>query len=147
MDLPNDESLSTLRQRKKAREKVESLVKAAVAAHSFETAAARLKTSGMGFTEVLPLERVLDASQARQPGKLRNVPFRGFQFDVPEFPRLQAGADGLPTQPPPNLGEHTAIILKSAGIDAAQYEALLGSGAVAEAAPDAFAWAPVRREA
>lgn len=146
MDVPNDDSLSTLRQRKKAREKVESLVKAAVAGHSFDTATARLKASDVGFTEVLPLERVLDAPQARHPGKLRNVPFRGLEFDVPEFPRLHAGADGVPTQPPPNLGEHTAVILRSAGIDQAKYEALLGSGAVAEAAPDAFAWAPVRRE-
>jgi crotonobetainyl-CoA:carnitine CoA-transferase CaiB-like acyl-CoA transferase len=37
MDVPNDDSLSTLRQRKKARERVESLVKAAVAAHSFDS--------------------------------------------------------------------------------------------------------------
>ena len=147
MSLPDDESLSTLRQRKKAREKVESLVKAAVAAHSFDAAAARLKASGVGFTEVLPLERVLDAQQARHPGKLRNVPFRGLEFEVPEFPRLHAGAEGLPTQPPPNLGEHTAAILQSAGIDPAQYETLLESGAVAEAAPGAFVWAPVRREA
>ena len=147
MDLPSDELLATLRQRKKARDEVEGLVKAAVAAHTFDTAAARLKASGLGFTEVLPLERVLGSPQAQHPGKLRNVPFRGFEFDVPEFPRLHAGEDGVGTQPPPNLGEHTAVILKSAGIDQLQYEALLESGAVAEAAPDAFAWAPVRREA
>src|ERR1700730_10779434 len=147
MDLPPDESLSTLRQRKKVREKVESLVKAAVAAHSFDTAAARLKASGVGFTEVLPLERVLDAPQARHPGKLRNVPFRGFAFDVPEFPSLRAGEDALPTQPPPDLGEHTAEVLKTAGVDQAQYAALLAAGAIAEAAPNAFAWALVRSEA
>src|ERR1700733_2852738 len=34
--LPPDESLATLRQRKKAREQVEHLVKSAVAAHSFD---------------------------------------------------------------------------------------------------------------
>jgi crotonobetainyl-CoA:carnitine CoA-transferase CaiB-like acyl-CoA transferase len=147
MDLPRDESLSTLRQRKKVRDKVESMVKAAVAAHTFDTAVARFKAAGLGFTEVLPLERVLESSQARSAGKLRHVPFRGFEFDVPEFPRLHAGEDGVTTQPPPNLGEHTAAILNSVGIDQPQYEALLGSGAIAEAASDAFAWAPVRREA
>ena len=92
MELPSDESLATLRQRKKVREQVEGLVKATVAAHSFDTAAARLKAAGVGFTEVLPLERVLDAPQARHPGKLRHVRFRGFEFAVPEFPRLQAEA-------------------------------------------------------
>jgi crotonobetainyl-CoA:carnitine CoA-transferase CaiB-like acyl-CoA transferase len=146
MELPNDESLATLRQRKKAREQVEGLVKAAVASHPFEAVAARLKAAGMGFTEVLPLEQVLDAPQARHPGKLRDVHFRGFEFAVPEFPRLHAGEDGVATRAPPDLGEHTGTLLKAAGVDQAQYDAMLGSGAVAEAAPNAFAWAAVRRE-
>ena len=144
MELPSDESLATLRQRKKVRDQVEGLVKAAVAAHSFDTVAARLKEAGMGFTEVVPLERVLDAPHARHPGKLRDVHFRGFEFAVPEFPRLHS-ADDVPSQPPPNLGEHTAAVLQAAGVDPAEYQALLGSGAVAEAAPDAFAWAAARR--
>jgi crotonobetainyl-CoA:carnitine CoA-transferase CaiB-like acyl-CoA transferase len=147
MGLPNDESLATLRQRKKVREKVESLVKVTVATHTFDTVAARLKAAGLGFTEVLPLERVLDAPQARYAGKLRNVHFRGFEFEVPEFPRLHAGEDGVPTQPPPNLGADTAALLRSAGVDQSEYEVLLKSGAAVEAAPDAFAWAAVRREA
>ena len=86
MGLPNDESFATLRQRKKAREQVETLVKAAVAARTFDAVAARLSAAGVGFTEVLPLERVLDAPQARHPGKLRDVRFRGFEFSIPEFP-------------------------------------------------------------
>jgi crotonobetainyl-CoA:carnitine CoA-transferase CaiB-like acyl-CoA transferase len=143
MDLPNDESLSTLRQRKKAREKVEGLVKASVAAHSFDSVAACLQAAGVGFTEVLPLERVLDTPQARHPGKLRRVRFRGLEFAVPEFPRAHRD-DDTPTQPPPDLGEHTAAALKSAGIDAAEYDALLKSGAIAEAAPNAGTWAAVR---
>ncbi len=147
MGLANDESLVTLRQRKKSREKVEGLVKATVAAHSYETVAARLKAAGVGFTEVLPLERVLDAPQARHPGKLRAVPFRGFEFDVPEFPRLHAGEDGVPTQAPPELGAHTAALLQAAGVDQAEYAALLDSGAIVEAAADTFAWAAVRRDA
>ena len=145
LELPADESLATLRQRKKAREQVEGLVKSAVAAHSFDTVAARLRAVGLGFTEVLPLERVLDAPQAHHPGKLRKVQFRDFEFAVPEFPRLQADGDGLATQPPPNLGAHTADILKSAGVAPAEYAAWLGSGAVAEEAPGAFAWAEVRK--
>ena len=145
MELPNDESLATLRGRKKLREEVEGLVKATVAAHTFDTVSGRLKAAGMGFTEVLPLERVLDAPQARHAGKLRNVHFRGLEFEVPEFPRLAQGEAGVPTAPPPDLGTHTAALLKSAGVDQAEYEACLRSGAVAETAPDAFAWAAVRR--
>jgi crotonobetainyl-CoA:carnitine CoA-transferase CaiB-like acyl-CoA transferase len=146
MDLPQDDSLATLRQRKKVREQVEQLVKTAVAAHTLDEAAARLKSAGVGFTEVLPLERVLDAPQARHPGKLREVQLRALDFAVPEFPRLHAGADDLPTQPPPELGEHTAALLNSAGVEPAEYQTMLRSGAVKEATPNSFAWAPVRRE-
>lgn len=146
LSLANDESLATLRQRKKAREPVENLVKSAVAAQPFEALAARLQAAGVGFTEVLPLERVLDAPQAREPGKLRSVQFRGLEFAVPEFPRVQTGEDS-PTRPPPHLGEHTASVLESAGVDRDEYQALLRSGAAAEPAPDSFAWAAVRRQA
>lgn len=146
LELPNDPSLATLRLRKKVRDRVEEMVQAAVAAHTLETVAARLKAAGVGCTEVLPLERVLDAPQARHPGKLRNVPYRAFEFDVPEFPRLHAGEDGVSTKSPPELGEHTAAVLESAGVNRAEYDALLRSGAAAGATPDAFAWAAVRRE-
>ena len=64
---------------------------------------------------------------------------------MPEFPRLHAGDDGMQALPPPDLGEHTAPALKSAGVDETQYAALLRSGTVAESAPEAFAWAAVSR--
>lgn len=147
MELPIDPALATLRQRKKVREQVEGSVQAAVAACSFDAVATRLKAAGVGFTEVLPLERVLDAPQARHPGKLRRVPFRNYEFAVPEFPRLHAGSDDVATQPPPDLGEHTAALLEAAGVSEAEYRSLLAAGGIAEAAPAAFAWAPVRREA
>jgi crotonobetainyl-CoA:carnitine CoA-transferase CaiB-like acyl-CoA transferase len=146
LELPADESLATLRQRKKVREKVEGLVKAAVAAHSFESCETRLKAAGVGCTEVLPLERVLEAPQAQHPGKLRHVQFRELEFEVPEFPSLHTDrGTARPTQPPPDLGEHTAEVLKSAGVDATAYQAMLAAGAIADAAANAFAWAPVRR--
>jgi crotonobetainyl-CoA:carnitine CoA-transferase CaiB-like acyl-CoA transferase len=147
MDLPRDDSLATVRQRRKARAQVEERVRASVAARSFDAMAAGLRAAGVGFTEVMPLERVLEAPQAQQPGTLRPVGYRSFQFAVPEFPRLRTDADGRadPPRHPPELGEHTATVLKSAGIDQAAYEALLRAGAVAEPTPGAFAWAPVSR--
>ena len=142
-----DASLATLRQRKKAREACEEIVTAAVAAHTFDDLEERLKAAGMGCTEVLPLERVLEAPQARQPGKLRAVPLRGLAFDVPEFPRQHGAQEELATLPPPELGEHTLEVLRAAGLPAQQCEALLASGAIAAVAPGGFAWAPVRDEA
>ncbi|VTU18835.1 Succinyl-CoA:(R)-benzylsuccinate CoA-transferase subunit BbsF [Variovorax sp. PBL-H6] len=149
MQLPqaNDASLATLRQRKKAREQCESLVKAAIAAHRFDDAAARLRAAGMGFTEVLPLERVLEAPQAHQPGKLRDVRFRGLAFEVPEFPALDASREGVQTLPPADLGEHTLEVLQTAGVSPRECEALVMAGAVATTKPGNFAWAPVREVA
>lgn len=139
-----DASLAALRHRKKRREEVEEIVKAAVAQHRFDDVETRLKAAGVGCTEVLPLERVLEAPQAHQPGKLRTVPLRGMDFEVPEFPRLGASDDGIPTLPPAELGEHTLEVLKAAGLSQQACEALIASGAVSVARSDSFAWAPVR---
>lgn len=143
----NDATLATLRQRKKAFEHVEGLVKAAVGAQSFEQASVRLKNAGVGFTEVLPLERVLDAPQAQQPGKLRSVTLRGLEFDVPEFPRFGAANDDVQTLPPPEMGEHTREVLLSAGMAPQDCDALLACAAVRAAKTGDFAWAAVRSEA
>jgi len=143
LDMPeaSDPDLAGLRQRKKQRERVEAAVRSAVGNFTFDEAAFRLREGGVGFTEVLPLERVLDTPQAHQPGKLREIDFRGLHFEVPEFP---GGSGTEPGLPPPELGEHTVEILRSLGYDESQCSALLECGAVAVAGPDDFAWAPVR---
>jgi len=141
-----DESLYTLRDRKKAQEQVEAIVQEAIAAYPLEEVEARLKAAGVGCTEVLPLERVLDAEQARWPGKLRPVQFRGLDFDVPEFPWLSAGDTSTQSLPPPELGEHTLELLRSAGLDEQECQRLIAEGAVQTHDPDAFAWAPVRKK-
>ena len=142
-----DASLATLRQRKKEFERAEGLVKAAVATRTFDDIAGRLKAAGVGFTEVLPLEDVLQAPQARQPGKLRPVSFRGYDFEVPEFPRLNTDEDPIPTTPPAHLGEHTVELLRSIGLTADECEALLATKAATVAGSSEFEWAAVRNAA
>jgi crotonobetainyl-CoA:carnitine CoA-transferase CaiB-like acyl-CoA transferase len=137
-----DAELATLRQRKKQRDRVEAAVRAAMGRLSYEAAAAKLQAGGVGFTEVVPVERVLDAPQARQPGKLREFDFRGLKFEAPEFPGQTEVVPGLP---PPELGEHTVEVMRSLGFSEADCARLLESGAVAERT-DAFAWAPVRTD-
>ena len=110
----------------------------------FEQASSRLQAAGVGSTEVLPLERVLDAPQARHPGKLRDVAYRGLGFQVPEFPRLGAARD-VPTQPPAELGAHTIEVLLAAGVAPRDCDKLVTSGAAAVADPQSFAWAAVRQ--
>ncbi|MBS0342576.1 MAG: CoA transferase, partial [Proteobacteria bacterium] len=149
MGLPQatDAGLATLRLRKKAREQVEDVVRHAISQHSFDDVVARLKAAGVGCTEVLPLERVLDAPQAQQAGKTRALRYRGLDFQAPEFPRLNADTDEVRTLPPAELGEHTLEVLQAAGVSAAQRDAFLASGGVQTAKPGAFGWTPVREAA
>ncbi|RYY69940.1 MAG: CoA transferase [Comamonadaceae bacterium] len=147
MPQAGDPDYATLRLRKKAREQVEDIVRQAMAAQSFDEVTARLKAAGVGCTEVLPLERVLDAQQAHQPGKLRDIAYRGLSFEAPEFPRADAATDGVATLPPAELGEHTLQVLAAVGLSEAECQALVDAGAVQAATPDSFAWAPVRAAA
>lgn len=146
MQLPQggEPAYATLRMRKKAREEVEAMVKAAIGARSFDEVTSQLKAAGVGCTEVLPLERVLEAEHAHQPGKLREIQYRGLSFEAPEFPRMGSPADAVETLPPAELGEHTLEVLAAAGLSQEARAALLASGAVRTAQPGAFAWAPVR---
>jgi crotonobetainyl-CoA:carnitine CoA-transferase CaiB-like acyl-CoA transferase len=139
----DDPDLAKLRQRRAQRERVENAVKTAMAGFTYDQAIARLREEGVGFTEVLPIERVLEAPQARQPGKLRDLDFRGFHFEVPEFP---GNGEVDPNLPPPQLGEHTMEILASLGFDEGQRAELLEEGAVAVADANAFAWAPPKNK-
>ena len=145
LDMPEDgdPAFARLRDRKAARETVEAAVSAAVSRYSLAEAERRLRAAGLGFNEVVPLERVLDAPQARQPGKLRELSFRGLQFEVPEF----AGqGEIVPNLPPPEIGEHTRPLLAELGYAPAEIDDLLSSGAAKAYQDGDFAWAPVRQK-
>ena len=142
-----DPSLARLRDRKKQRERVESLVIAAVGAHAFDAVEAQLKAGGVGCTEVLPIERVLESPQARHPGKLHHFSYRGLRFEVPRFPVGNAGEAAAPSAAQTalaELGADSAAVLATADIAADRYAGLLAQGAVHDHDPAAFTWAPVR---
>jgi crotonobetainyl-CoA:carnitine CoA-transferase CaiB-like acyl-CoA transferase len=86
---------------------------------------------------------VLDIPQARQPGKLRELEYRGLHFEVPEFPGQR---EVRPHLPPPEIGEHSLEILRSLGFQAADCAALQDKGVVKVGGPADFAWAPVREK-
>jgi crotonobetainyl-CoA:carnitine CoA-transferase CaiB-like acyl-CoA transferase len=133
--------LSGLRERKKQRARVEAAVRHAVIALAFDAAAEKFRAEGLGFTEVLPLERVLESAQAHQPGKLRTLEYRGLRFDVPEFPGQLDTPEG---SSPPELGEHSDALLSSLGYTDSERADLLATGAVEAAKPGRFAYAPMR---
>lgn len=145
LDMPEDgdEAFAKLRDRKAQRERVEAAVRDAMGKFTYAEAEARLKAAGLGFNEVMPLERVLEVPQARQPGKLRELEFRGLNFEVPEFPGRR---EVEPNLPPPEIGEHTVELLRELGYSDAESAALLDGGAAKAYAAGDFAWAPVRKK-
>jgi crotonobetainyl-CoA:carnitine CoA-transferase CaiB-like acyl-CoA transferase len=137
----DDPELARLRARKKQRDRVEAAVRRAVKAVTFDEATAKLSSQGLGFTEVLPLERVLDTPQARQPGKLRDVRWRGMHFSIPEFPGQIETADRAA---PPELGEDSEHILSDLRYSDSERAELIRKQAVLPVVPDEFAYAPVK---
>jgi len=139
-----DESLATVRQRKKRRAEVEDVVNSAIQGLSYEVATARLKEAGVGYTEVMPAAKVLDAPQARQAGKLTTVPFQGYDFEAPNFPLPNQCGRPAHELPPPLLGQHTIEILRALDYDAAACNALLEQGVVCAPKPGGPLWTPLR---
>lgn len=138
-----DPRLATLRERKKQRDHVEERVRVAVGARTYEELSAQLGAARFGFTEVLPMDRVLDAPQARHGNKLAHLTFQNFAFDLPDVPFETGPQDGA-LMPPPLLGEHTRQILAELGLTPAESDVLIASGDALVPALHAHVWAPVR---
>lgn len=138
-----DPDFATLRQRKKQRAFVEAMVRDVVKQWRFEEIAARLTARRFGFTEVLPMERVLKAPQARHEGKVSRIVFQDLAFDIPELP-FEGERSVSAACPPPLLGEHTREILSSLAYGQDECDALVASGTVLVPTPGALLWAPSR---
>ena len=123
-----DPTLATLRQRRADRPKVESMVSEAIGGFAYEALAAELSAYGVGFNEVLSLDRVLDAPQAQVAGKCSDFDFSDYHFQTPNLPfPSHIRNEGLETAPP-LLGEHTAEILGALGYDTGTIDALTTAG-------------------
>ncbi|EUB99716.1 L-carnitine dehydratase/bile acid-inducible protein F [Rhizobium sp. CF080] len=135
-----DPELATLRQRRKHRAVVEDIVTQNVKRFSFEEWTGSLAAAGVGFTEVLSADKVLDAKQARTPAKYSSIPFSSFTFEAPDFPvAASLATEGL-VAPPPLLGEHTVPLLREAGHSDAEIKTLVEAGTVVTASDDDDLW-------
>ncbi len=101
----------------------------------------RLSAARFGFTEVLPIDRVLDAPQAKAPGKISAVAFQGLTFNLPDLPFDEPGG---PELPPALLGEHSHAILAALGYDDATRAKLIADGTALVPDANRPVWAPLR---
>jgi crotonobetainyl-CoA:carnitine CoA-transferase CaiB-like acyl-CoA transferase len=142
----SDPELATLRQRRKNRPAVEDIVARAVKGASYSSLSTALVIAGVGHTEVLSGDRVLEAEQARNPPKYTSIPFSSFTFDAPDFPITASVSPDGRTAPPPLLGEHTVTVLRQSGYSEETIARLIASGAVNDASEDNDLW-NIRTEA
>ncbi|MGI3163570.1 CaiB/BaiF CoA transferase family protein [Pseudooceanicola sp. 200-1SW] len=142
--LPADPALAGLRDRRRARPQVEALVREAVAGFSYDALAERLGAQGVGFTEILSTDRVMEAPQAQAPGKASTFGFEALSFLGPDLPLpglvRDEGLDGAP----PLLGEDTEALLADLGYGPERIAALLQEGAALRADPGQELWARPR---
>ncbi len=139
-----DPELATLRHRRRNRPQVERLVGKAVAVHGYGELAAKLAQAGVGFTEVLSADRVLDVPQAREPRKYSEFSFSAYAFQSPDFPVPACTGEPEPALPPPLLGEHTRTLLRELGYDEKTTNALIDNGSALTADTEAELWAAAR---
>ena len=145
VDITPDPNLASLRQRRGNRPQVESLFTNTVSQFDYEALAERLGRNGVGFTEVLSADRVLQAPQAQVPGKCSEFEFKDYTFGSPDFPLPQLTREAGLADAPPLLGEDTRAILQDIGYEAPEIEQFLQSAAAVAADPQAPLWALSRR--
>nr|WP_286209007.1 CaiB/BaiF CoA-transferase family protein [Azospirillum sp. A1-3] len=122
--------LATLRDRRRNRDRVEALVRDAVSRWDYDGLSKAMGAAGVGHTEVLSADRVLQAPQACDPRKFSEVPFSVYSFQSPDFP-VPSCRDASPVGPPPLLGEQTRDVLAMLGYGSEQIEAMIIAGAAA----------------
>lgn len=144
LDVDASPDLATLRQRRALRPEVEAIVAQAVGACDFDDAVTRLGAKGVGHTEVLPLDRVLETPQARTGEKVSDFGFAGYDFQTPELPLGALTGQVSDALPPPLLGEHTAQLLAELGFSDTQTADMVGAGQAVVADPGATLWARPR---
>ncbi|MEW6121574.1 MAG: CoA transferase [Pseudomonadota bacterium] len=146
LGLAVDPALATLRERKRQRDHVEALVRGAVGNLTYEALTDRLGKARFGFTEVLPMDRVLEAPQARHGAKVSRLLFQDLPFDLPDLP-FDAQPEARAELPPPLLGEHTRELLSALGFTGDEAAALIAAGSAVEPVPGAPVWAPASTRA
>jgi crotonobetainyl-CoA:carnitine CoA-transferase CaiB-like acyl-CoA transferase len=144
VSLEDNPALATLRQRRRERPLVESLVASAVSSYSYDQVAEKLSAAGVGFTEVRSLDRVLDAPHAREPKKFSEFSFANYDFEAPDFPLPSRVGEVELAVPPPLLGEHTRELLSQVGYAEESIQSFIESGVAHVPDLNEQLWAPSR---
>ena len=132
MEIPEsrEESLAKLSGRQSQEARVEKAIRDRVRQFDYDALASRLKTSGVGFSEVVPPAQVFDEPQIKPPGKLVTARYLGHSYEVPGFPMFTGEPPQARQWEVPALGQDTLDVVRSLGYDESECQALLGQRAI-----------------
>jgi crotonobetainyl-CoA:carnitine CoA-transferase CaiB-like acyl-CoA transferase len=130
-DLADDERFATPVDRFRNGPEITAILDAELASHPYEHWAPRLDASGVVWARVAELPELVDDPQARATGMFAEVvdPDAG-PFETLSAPFTLSASEVAVRGPAPRIGQHTADVLASMGVDAARVAALGAAGVV-----------------
>ena len=130
-DLAEDERFATPVDRFRNGPEVMAILDAELARHPYEHWAPRLDASGVVWARVTELPELVDDPQARATGMFAEVvdPDAG-PFETLSAPFTLSASEVAVRGPAPRVGQHTADVLASMGLDPARIAALGAAGVV-----------------
>ena len=123
--LESDPRFSTMPERLKRRDELDTMLEELFAKESVDTWLDRLGGAGISVGRVNDVKAALEMPVARERNMFVDPQSVGWAGGMPQL-RLPVDADGTGVRrPPPKLGEHSREILREAGFDDATIERLL----------------------
>jgi formyl-CoA transferase len=113
-----------------------AIVRPAVAAEPWAVWTKRLTEAGLMHERLNSYAEFLDQPHVRETGLIQWLTQAGLNqaVPIPALPGMLPQAEGTPRGTAPVTGQHTADVLAAHGFAAAEIEALLAQGTVANAA-------------
>ena len=131
IDLWEDLSLRTNRDRVKQQARVNERVAQIVAAHTLQVMVERLEKSKVPYAEVnTPMDLFQDPHLRGRDHFVKVTAANGVTVEVPGLPMTFSSGQSLPRLNPPRLGEHTVEIMQELGYSSEKIESLMKEGAI-----------------
>ena len=133
--LADDPRFRTNADRVEHRDALEALIARRISEETSDSWLERLRTAGVPVAPIQDMRDVATSEQTKALGLLQDLGSEtvpGLRVVAP--PLSVDGSRVAFTSPPPRLGEHSVDVLREAGLDQAEIDALLATGA-AEQAP------------
>ncbi len=132
-ELYADERLNTNEKRVAAQEWLLPKVRETVAKYKGAELQQKLEEANVPFAPLRRPDELLSDPHLKETGQLLPVPMEDGRIgDLPKLPIASTDYDFTLRRPPPKLGEHTSDVLREAGLDQTEIDALIAAKVVVQ---------------